>query len=605
MAESLAASRRDDPYRRFARLDGSHPLRRAVPRGFVDYRARRIPGEVVYFNFELAREMGLIPADHPDRLVPALRRAILDAFSIRIVNEYDEAHGLEPDSREAKPGRYMATRYLQLQHPGRSGRTSGDGRSVWLGTVEAEGGAWDVSACGTGSTRLCPGTALTGRHYKTGSRRAAYGCGTASLFEGISAAVLSESFRLDGIATERVLAVIETGGGLGVTVRAYPSLLRPAHFFVWLKQRDLASLRGAAELYWSRLAANGAVPALSGAARWERLAEDVARSFARAAATFESEYVFCWLAWDGDNILMDGAVLDYGSVRRFGLYHREYRYDDGPRWSTSIPEQRREARRIVQAFAQVRDALTHGALRPLSAFRRDRAVRRFDAEFERWRSLLLLRGIGMTEATAAAVLRDHPRRVARFRRSHRYFERAASRRRVAVSDGVTRNAVYSTRDVLRELPAAYLREERTLGAGEFLGLAASTYASRRDRRASRRRSRHAHAFQREYLALLAAAAELEGKTFRSMLREVAARSATVNRFARITGDACIDAASRLVRARRRLGVEGLYAAVHAWAVSHASNPDAGEAFDEPAAGTEAHRVVEALRKAAGECRHGL
>ena len=84
------------------------------------------------------------------------------------------------------------------------------------------------------------------------------------------------------------------------------------------------------------------------------LAERVAIDFARAAATFEHEYIFCWLDWDGDNCLTNGGILDYGSVRQFGLFHREYRFDDGPRWSTSIVEQRNKARYIVQTFAQAR-----------------------------------------------------------------------------------------------------------------------------------------------------------------------------------------------------------------------------------------------------------
>ena len=36
-------------------------------------------------------------------------------------------------------------------------------------------------------------------------------------------------------------------------------------------------------------------------------------------ALLEEEYIFNWLAWDGDNILASGAILDYGShpaVRR-------------------------------------------------------------------------------------------------------------------------------------------------------------------------------------------------------------------------------------------------------------------------------------------------
>ena len=53
-------------YEKFQEVDGTHPWRNVSPDGYVDYRARYRPqGRVVYFNFPLAKEMGLIPADHP------------------------------------------------------------------------------------------------------------------------------------------------------------------------------------------------------------------------------------------------------------------------------------------------------------------------------------------------------------------------------------------------------------------------------------------------------------------------------------------------------------------------------------------------------------
>jgi hypothetical protein len=596
-----------DAYARFRSLDGSHAFRRAVPRGFVDYRARRVRGaSVAYFNFALAREIGLIAADHPDRMTPGLREAVLEAFALTIVNEHDVRRGIEGPVFDLLPGRYMATRYLQLQHPGRRGNTSGDGRSVWIGSVSGDGATWDVSACGTGVTRLCPATAWTGRFYKTGSRTACYGCGTASVFEGLSAAVMSESFHRNGIGTERVLAVLALPGGFGIAVRAYPSLLRPAHFFVWLKQGDLDSLRGVAELFYARQVENGVFPALRGAARWRHLAEWVARSFARAAASFESEYVFCWLDWDGDNVLMDGGVLDYGSVRQFGLYHREYRYDDGPRWSTTIPEQRRKARYIVQTFAQIRNALVAGRKRPLAAFRRDPVVRLFDREFESARRKLLLDHVGLAPAVAASLLAAHAPLVARFRREHGYFERASSRRRLVVTDGVTRNAVYSTRDLLRELPLRYLEDDRPLAPRDFLKIAASTYASRRHRAPTPARARRARAFQRAYLEMVRVAAALAGTTRRRVLEEVAARSAFINRFARITGDASIDVAARLSRARRRLDADAIYAVIRTLVDDHLCVPGGrGAGPSLPPRGTAARRAIEALRGSIAGNRHGL
>ena len=93
--------------------------------------------------------------------------------------------------------------------------------------------------------------------------------------------------------------------------------------------------------------------------------------------------MFCWLDWDGDNVLADGSIIDYGSVRQFGLYHREYRFEDVDRMSTTIPEQRRKARGIVQKYAQIRDFLVTGVRSPLQSFARDPVLDLFDAEFHR------------------------------------------------------------------------------------------------------------------------------------------------------------------------------------------------------------------------------
>ena len=596
-------------YPRFRRLDGRHPLQRLAPRATVCYRARRRrDGEVAYFNFALAKEMGLLPERHPERLNAALARAILETFALAIINEYDQRRGTRFPRRDLMPHPYMATRYLQLQHPDRSGRTSGDGRSIWNGTLRHRGVTWDVSSCGTGVTKLCPATAHTGRFYKSGSRVVSYGCGTAALAEGLAAALLSETFHRNGIATERVLAVIALPGGFAINVRAGRNLLRPSHFLVHSKQNDLATLRGVADSFISRQIGNRSWPRLPGeAARYRHLAEEAARTFARIAATFESEYVFCWLAWDGDNILADGGIVDYGSVRQFGLYHREYRFDDVDRLSTTLPEQRRQARAIVQNFAQIRDYLIRGRKAPLASYAHDPVLRRFDAEFESVSRRLLLRRIGLPGALAQRLLARRRGLVERFRRAHAYFERARSARgSQMVPDGLSWNAVYSSRDLLRELPCRYRAAAVPIPAEELLAIAASSYASRADRILTPQRRRMAGELQRAYLALLAAAARAGRLPLATLLDRVARRSAVINRGDRITGDAVEYAAARLIRSRRSLGQDALHAVIEGLVghqdrrVSAARNGSAPRP-ESPAA----QRVLGALLEVVSEYRHGL
>ena len=592
-------------YSRFDKLDGSHGFKKAVPDGFVDYAARRLPGgEVVWFNFDLGREMGLIPSDHGNTMNSALRRQILDTFCLTIINEHDLDRGRRFEDAKM-PGTYMATRYLQLQHPGRTGRNSGDGRSVWNGSLSHRGVRWDVSSCGTGVTRLCPATAEEGRFFRTGNDTSSYGCGTSSLEEGLSSALMSETFHRNGIPTERVLAILGLANGCAITVRAATNLIRPSHFFIWLKQNDLERLRGVADLYIDREVSNGALRKETGPRRYHGLVERIARDFACATASFETEYIFCWLDWDGDNCLCNGGIIDYGSVRQFGLYHREYRFDDGPRWSTSIVEQRRKARDIVRTFAQVRDFILSGQKKPLDSYKNDPVLRLFDTTFDLERRRRLLFNTGIPDAACRTLAGRQIDAVERFRRAHAYFERARTARGpVRVGDGLNWNAIFSTRDLLRELPGRLLRTAQPYSAEEFIEIGASTYASKRDRRLTSPRRRMASEFQRAFWSLVELTSRACRQSVAQTLSAAAHRSAVINRFDRITGDAALYAARRLIRARRRLSERELHSVIERYLDLQTRNPEKS-GRQAPLKGPNAKRVFDSLLDLTAELRHGL
>jgi len=539
-----------------------------------------------------------------------LRRVLLDTFSLVIVNEWDEAHGNRPQARDRRAHSYMATRYLQLQHPDKRGLNSGDGRSIWNGCVRHGGATWDVSSCGTGVTRLCPATAIEGKHFKTGTRIASYGCGTASIAEGIGAVLMSETFHRNGIATERVLAVIELSNGFAINVRAGRNLLRPSHFLGHLKQRNLDALRGVADCFAERQIANGDWPAMAhGNRRYRYLAEAVARSLARATASFEREYVFCWLDWDGDNILADGGIIDYGSIRQFGLFHREYRFDDVQRMSSTLTEQRAQARSIVQNFAQIRDFLIEGSRAPLRSFSNDPVLEIFDSEFDQTKRELLVSNLGFDgEQTRALLCRAQPL-VEQFSEAHLYFERArSSRGPQAVSDGITWNAVYSVRDLQRELPQRYLVQASPIPASEFLEIAASSYASPRDCKLTPHRARMASRFQRAWLALVVEAARLTRSTAGQVLADVAGRASRINRYDRITGDSIEYATAQLVRNRHKITSANMYGVIERFVNHQTLHPsdDASTPIYRPGpVQIDSRRVLDRLVRAMEFYRHGL
>jgi hypothetical protein len=318
--------------------------------------------------------------------------------------------------------------------------------------------------------------------------------------------------------------------------------------------------------------------------------------------------VFCWLEWDGDNILADGGVIDFGSVRQFGLYHRSYRFDDGPRWSTTLPQQRAKARYLVKCYAQARDFLLSGRRPPLAALSRDAALRVFDRAYRDARDRLLLRDAGFTDDAVALLLARGRADVRRYDRAHAFFERARSARGpVKVSDGLTWNAIFSVRDVLRELPLRFLERPTPIPIETFLALAFSTYASRRDRATTPRRRAAALEFQKAYLALVRRAARGTARPLEEMLREIARRSARINRYARLTGDASTYASARLVRHRRRLGADGTSRLIARFVdeqvplADDAARPGRLSGKDAPGV----RRALDALVSLVEECRHGI
>ena len=569
-------------YARFRRIDGRHPFQQQVPNGYILYPARRRSGgTVTYFNFALAKEMGLLPRSHPHQMNPTLQRVILDCFAIVIVNEYDQQHHQFTDPKTWLPHPYMATRYLQIQHPNKRGRTSGDGRSLWNGTFSSRGQQWDISSCGTGVTRLCPATAQTGEFYPTGSDAADYGCGTASLEEGIGGALMSEILHRHQVPTERVLALIEFPHGQAIHVRAHPNLLRPSHLFVPMKQGDIVGVRQIADYTIQRECQAGRWPKLTGPARDRHFAEQLTRNLARAAACFESEYLFVWLDWDGDNILIDGSIIDYGSVRQFGLFHRDYRFDDGPRWSTTLAEQQHKTKQLAQTFAQIEDCLLHQRKRPLAAFQNTRLKKVFDSEFLEHRQRLLLANVGLPTAIADRLRQEEPVLVADYQRIHRRIERARSSFGLEyVPDGITWNAIYCVRDLLRELPRRWQQQQQVLSASEFYEIALSKYATKQDRELTPGKERNAALFQRAYRRLLQAAARLTGKSLLPLLETLVPRSDQINRVDRCTGDSLTHATRVILQAKPKLTRREFQAVMEQFIRSQDRHPDGGHDGDD-------------------------
>lgn len=540
-----------DFYPMFSRLDGSHPWKHAVPEGYVAYPVRRLEeAKVAYFNFALAKEMGLIGQGHPHRLNPQLTQRILDAFAIQIINEFDQHKAKRAFSPAEKT--HMATRYLQLQHPDKAGRTSGDGRSIWNGCIRHRGVTWDVSSRGTGVTRLSPGSVAAKMFLRTGNTRFGYGCGLADLDELYGAMLMSEIFNHQGLETERVLAIIDVGNGVGIGVRAAPNLFRPAHLLSYLRQRNRKALRRAFDFIIDRQYQNGEwsfAPGDNG--RYAKAAREIAVSFARQAARWEIDHIFVWLAWDGDNVLLNGGIIDYGSVRQFGLRHDDYRYDDIERLSTSLNEQYKMARQIVQMFLQMDEYLRTGRYRPVSKYKDHEIAALFDQTFETARLDRFLFRVGLSPKYRTWALTDRRALVESLHRRFTRFERAKTRRKkVRLPDGYNRPAIFNMRRFLYHLPQVLVKRKlKPLSARQLFKLMHSFTASSRDLAWRPHYAKALLALQDDYLALFQS---LPGG-LRPHLLAAVKRSKVINRQDRITGNA-IDLSVREVLSWREKGI---------------------------------------------------
>ena len=601
-------------YEGFAQLNGRHPWRDVSPQGFVDYRARRRPGgRVVYFNYSLARELGLIPQNHANHLTPQLERTVLSFFAIQIINEFDQTEGAaDIDPADVLPHVYMATRYLQAQHRDKRGLTSGDGRAVWNGQIKTPAMTFDVSSRGTGATRLSPGAQIAGKPVQTGDDSWGYSCGRADLDAMLGTAVMSDVFYQNGFPTERTLCVIDFGDGTAIGVRTAPNLLRPAHVFRYVKQDLHAETKRSLDFFLERQVENGIwrlPPRSRPRERYAQALQYIAESYGKLAAVMEEEYIFNWLWWDGDNMLASGAILDYGSIRQFAAKHDKYRYDDVDRFSSSLTEQRYWAREIVKVFAQAFDFALRGRRKNLRSFKQHPGLRAFDDAFGRERDQRLLWRIGFTPQQTRRLMMGARDEIRDLRRALAFFEdQKVARGMEKTSDGITHRPVFLIRNLLRRLPAYYASECASqrgaeMPADEFCRIMAATYASRRDLRMTAARVAKSRNFQKCYQRLLAKAAT-RGSDYAHVLKSIGERSAVINHQHRMTGNAIVAVVEEVIAYKDKLDRDELQAAMDAFVESQVLIPGRWKpiAAEDLAGNTLRSRLLKAIQDNLEECK---
>ena len=564
-------------YNKFHKIDGTHPWRKVSPNGYEDYPVRlRKGGRVIFFNYPLAREMELITTNHPAKMNPKLEEKILNTFSLQILNEHDWINRKRFPKDGLENRLYMATRYLQTQHDNKQGKTSGDGRSIWNGTIRSRRMTYDISSRGTGATILSPGAQEAKKPIATGSAKYGYASGLADLDEMLASAIISEVFYRENIPTERCLAVIEYKDKTAVGVRSAPNLLRPAHIFRYLKTGSWQETKDSFDYFLKRQKKNRTIQfSLRGKERYDKALEYIARTYARLAAIMEEEYIFNWLAWDGDNMLASGGILDYGSIRRFAAKNNKYRYEDVDRFSTCLTEQKFWARNMVQTFAQVVDFITTKTKKNLKTFEQHPSLTLFDQYFQAERQRALLTKMGFTAEQIDKIREHHPEKIEAFRKVLNYFEDLkTSEGQMKVADGIDHPPVFLLRNIIRELPLFLLKNFKPhipqngsasdglkwsiMPVEEFCRIMAASYVNEQDLTLTDSRKLKAIEFQELYRDLIST---VDPDHQEETLKVIAKRSSIINYTYRSTGDGLTWIVNEAIDAKDRMKQQEIQEAI--------------------------------------------
>ena len=431
----------------------THELFSKVPEMCIPYSVRSNPkGEVFYLNEELSKEMGLVGKEASTKNFSNLKKEILEAFNLQIINDYDRLHHTNVSSKDVKPYFCFATRYLQLQHKNNQGRTSGDGRAIWNGTVSSKGKTWDISSRGTGVTSVAPGVVEAGKPLQTGNTEYGYSCGLSDLKEVYTSIIMSERFHKMDFQTERILAGIDIGGGLGICVRASENLVRPAHLFRYLKMNDHHGAKNLLDHVINRDFKNKKTSFnTDDKSCYDKYLNHFSDNFSTLCAKSKHQEVFVWLDWDGDNILMDGGIIDYGSIRQFGAHHNKYRYEDTDRFSTNLDEQIKKAKLTVQIFAQLTDFVKTDQKKSLDDFKNHKLMKTFEKQVLEKEVTYFLKDLGLSDSKVKEAQAWHKKAINELHSAFMKLKLKKASKTVDCADGKNAWPLFNANHFLAEL----------------------------------------------------------------------------------------------------------------------------------------------------------
>ncbi len=431
----------------------THELFSKIPEMCLPYSVKsNSKGKVFYLNENLCSTLGILDKDFSLKDLNLLKKEILELFNLQIINDYDRLNHTSISSKDVKPYFCFATRYLQLQHKNTLGKTSGDGRAIWNGTILSKGTIWDISSRGTGVTSLAPGIVDAGKPLPTGTTEYGYSCGLSELKEIYASIIMSERFYKMGFSTERIIAGIDIGNGYGVCVRASENLIRPAHLFRYLKLNDHHGSKILLDHVINRDFKNKKINFNTQDKNcYDKYLEYFAQNFITLCAKSKYLEVFLWLDWDGDNILVDGGIIDYGSVRHFGAHHNKYRYDDGGRYSTNLDEQIKKTQLTVQIFSQLVDFVQTSEKKTLNTFKNNVFVKSFSEKVFKKEVSYFLKDLGLSKSKIKGAFSWHSEKSCALYESFLKLKQKKASKIIPSPDGLNAWPVFNVNHMLSDL----------------------------------------------------------------------------------------------------------------------------------------------------------
>lgn len=197
----------------------------------------------------------------------------------------------------------------------------------------------------------------------------------------------------------------------------------------------------------------------------------------------------------------------------------------------------------------------------------------------------------------------------KFEKHFSYFERATSKRGpIKTGDGVTRNAIFCMRDLLRELPAEYMKSFETISPQRFISIIRSSYATKRDLKLNKSRVRHMNRLQKCYMRLVQTVSKNHKLKVEQVLAVVTQRSQLINRQERVTGDAISHIQDRLLRSRRKMTSKQMHDLIVEFVNNQILDPDLPKSqrilriTNLPPTGSKLMQDMQAIIR---DCREGL